>query len=76
MASSSASLSTLNINTPASSPAAISSSVLPTPANTVWPAFPPATPTRNNSPPDTTSNPLPCSAMTRRIDRFEFALTE
>ena len=44
MASSSASLSTLNIKTPASSPAWISSSVLPTPANTVLPGSPPASP--------------------------------
>ena len=76
MASSSASLSTLNIRTPAFSPAAISSSVLPTPAKTVRPGSPPATSTRYSSPPETTSNPLPCSAITRRIDRFEFALTE
>ena len=76
IASSSASLSTLNIKTPAFSPAAISSSVFPTPANTARPGSPPGLRTRYSSPPETTSNPLPCSAITLRIDRFEFALTE
>ena len=76
MASSSASLSTLNIRTPASSPALISSSVLPTPANTVLPGSPPASPTRYSSPAETTSKPLPCSAITLRMPRFELAFTE
>ncbi len=76
MASSSASLSTLNISTPASRPARISSSVLPTPAKTTRSPGPPASPTRYSSPPETTSNPLPCSAITLRMPRFEFALTE
>ena len=77
MASSSASLSTLNIRTPASSPAWISSSVLPTPANTVLPGVAAGQPAPGRArPPETTSNPLPCSAITLRMPRFELALTE
>jgi hypothetical protein len=72
---SSSSLSTLNSITPASSPARISAAVLPTPANTTG-AVADAFLARYNSPPLVTSNPLPCSAISRRMDRLPLVLTE
>ena len=52
-------LSTLNCRIPASSPAAISSSVLPTPENTIFSGSMPAAKARCNSPKETISAPAP-----------------
>jgi hypothetical protein len=75
-ASSSGSDSTFKSRMSFSSANRISSSVLPTPAKTVFFGSPPALRTRKSSPPETTSNPLPCSCMSRRIERLELAFTE
>ena len=74
-ASSSGRDSMLNWRMPASSPAAISASVLPTPANTMRSAGTPAASATRNSPSDTTSAPAPRRASVRTSARLAFALS-
>ena len=54
----------------------ISSSVFPTPENTVFLGSPPASITRDSSPPETISKPEPNLDNRDKIDRFELAFTE
>ena len=54
----------------------ISSSVLPTPANTIFPGSTPAARARRISPPETTSMPDPISAIVRRMLTFELDFIE
>ena len=54
----------------------ISSSVFPTPENTIFDGSPPISNTLCNSPPDTISNPEPSLANIDKILRLEFAFTE
>ena len=58
---------------PASSAAAISASVLPTPENTILSAGMPAASARRSSPPDTTSAPAPRSASVASTAWLELA---
>ena len=67
--------STLNERIPASRPARISASDLPTPENTTPDGSPPAASTRSSSPPETMSNPEPSRARASSTARFELAFT-
>jgi len=72
-ARSSPSDSTLKVRTPFLSPSTISSSVFPTPENTILSAGTPAAKARSSSPPETMSAPAPRRARAEMTARFEFA---
>jgi len=74
MASTSGSLSALNWPMPAANAASISSSVLPTPENTIRSGCIPAARARASSPPDTMSAPSPLRAASAMTPSAEFAL--
>src|SRR5262245_8400007 len=68
--------STLNIRMPELSAYSISSFFLPTPEKTILFGSAPALSARNNSPPETMSNPPPALAKVRKSAMLEFAFTE